>query len=410
VTRSPHPRDRRDDVVVVGAGVIGLSCAWRLAQRGLATVVVDPRPGEGASWAAAGMLAPVTEVHYGEEALLALNRAGAAGWPAFAAELEATSGSAIGHRTDGTLLVTADANDEAWAVQLYDFQRSLGLEVQHLNARRARDLEPVLSPSVRGALWVPGDHQVDNRLLLGALRVALRHARVEVLEQRVASIEMAATSVSGICLVDGTEVRAPAVVLAAGWASAALGAAVGVTVPVRPVKGQILRLRGRPGGALPQMTVRAVVQGASVYLVPRDDGTLVVGATVEEQGDDLSVTAGAVYELLRDARRVVPGVSEAELEEAVAGLRPGSPDNAPMIGTPMMATSVIGTSGAATTGARRHSPASGLVVATGHFRNGILLAPITADAVTSLVVDGELPSELSPFSPTRFDPAPGLAC
>jgi glycine oxidase len=183
---------------------------------------------------------------------------------------------------------------------------------------------------------------------------------------------------------DGTALQAPAVVLAAGcWSGTVAGLPAGAVPPVRPIKGQILRLGGDPERPLLRRSVRAVVQGASVYLVPRTDGTVVVGATVEERGFDSTVTAGAVYELLRDARRVVPGVTELELLEARAGLRPGSPDNAPMVG----ATTV-----------------AGLILATGHYRNGILLSPLTAETVADLVVGQDPPAEMVPFAPGRFSP------
>jgi glycine oxidase len=382
-------------VVVVGAGVIGLSCAWRLALDGLATVVVDPEPGRGASWVAAGMLAPVNELRYGEQDLLTLNLAAAECWPAFAADLEADSGRAVGLRTEGTVLAAVDEGDAAWAAELLDFQHELGLTSEPVSVRRARQLEPALAPGLRAAVWTPGDHQVDNRRLLAALTSAVEAHGVEIRRRRVVEVEVEDGGVRGVVLEDGDALAAPTVVVAAGHDSGSLPGLGEPALPVRPVKGQILRLRGPARPPLLHHTVRAIVQGASVYVVPRDDGTVVVGATVEERGRDTSVTAGAVYELLRDARRVVPGLSELELEETIAGLRPGSPDNAPLIGT---------------LPARPGGPdVAGLVVATGHFRNGILLAPITAAAVTGLVRGGDLPPELLPFSPARFAPAPGLA-
>lgn len=379
-------RAGRFDAVVVGGGAIGLAAAWLAAGRGLAVAVVDPEPGHGASWAAAGMLAPVTEVHYGEEALLALNLASVRRWPDFARTLEAATGCSVGLRTTGTLLVAAETGDRAWAEDLYRFQVELGLEVQWLAARAARELEPALAPGVRGAVWVPGDHQVHNRHLLRALLQACAASGVQLVRDRVRAVECAGGAVVGVLLSTGRALRAPAVVLAAGWSSGQVGGLPAGTVPpVRPVKGQILRLSPRPGhGGLLTRTVRGIVQGSSVYLVPRADGSVVVGATAEEQGPDRTVTAGAVYQLLRDAHRVVPGVTELVLDEAAAGLRPGSPDNAPLIGTP---------------GPRGPH---GLVLATGHYRNGILLTPLTAEAVAALVAGDQPPPEVTPFSPERF--------
>jgi glycine oxidase len=371
------------DVAVVGAGVIGLACAWQAARRGMAVTLVDPEPGRGASWVAAGMLAPVTEVHYGEEALLALNAASAARWERFAEDLVAATGRLVGYERCGTLLVAAEAGDRAWAQDLFRFQRELGLEVEWLTGRQARSLEPGLSPGISAAVWAPGDHQVHNRLLVDALIAAGAGAGVRTVLEPATAVELQGGRVAGVRLGSGRSVEAPVVVLAAGVATPGVtGLPAGAVPAVRPVKGQILRLAPRPGGPSLGRIVRGIVDGAAVYLVPRADGSLVVGATAEEQGHDTSVTAGAVYELLRDARRIVPGVAEMGLEEASAGLRPGSPDNGPIVGP---APGV-----------------NGLVLATGHFRNGILLAPITAEGVAAVVAGEGLPAELLPFGPGRF--------
>lgn len=372
------------DAVVVGGGTIGLTCAWRMARRGLHVAVVDPEPGRGASWVAAGMLAPVTEVHYTEERLVALTMASARRWPSFAVELEADAGSAIAYRTCGTLVVDGDDDDRAWSDELYRFQRSLGLDVERLNGRRVRQLEPNIAPGVRSGLLANGDHQVQTRRLVTALLAAGTARGVQWHRFPATAIDVAGGTVRGV-EVNGESLWAPVVVLAAGcWSGSIPGVPAGVVPPVRPVKGQILRLAGEARRILLQRSVRGLVQGSSVYLVPRADGTVVIGATVEERGFDTTVTAGAVYELLRDARRVVPGVAELELVEARAGLRPGSPDNAPVVG----ATTV-----------------SGLVLATGHYRNGILLSPLTADAVAAVVAGEEVPPEMAPFTPARFGPA-----
>jgi len=379
----------RYDAIVVGGGTIGLTSAWRMAQRGMAVAVVDPEPGRGASWVAAGMLAPVTEVHYTEERLLALTMAAARHWPSFAAELEASAGSDIGYRACGTLVVDADDGDRAWSDELYRFQCSLGLAVERLSARRVRELEPNIAPGVRSGLLAQGDHQVHTRRFVTALLAAATAHGVQWHHRPVTAIDITGGAVSGVVCDDG-ELLAPVVVLAAGcWSGSLGGVPAGVVPDVRPVKGQILRLAGDAGYPLLERSVRGLVRGSSVYLVPRDDGTVVVGATVEERGYDTTVTAGAVYELLRDARRVVPGVTELQLVEARAGLRPGSPDNAPVVG----ATSV-----------------AGLIVATGHYRNGILLSPLTADAVAALAAGAEPPAEMAPFTPARFvAPAPSVA-
>ena len=382
----PTSAMRCPDAIVVGAGVIGLAIAWRAAERGVAVTLIDPAPASGASWAAAGMLAPVTEVHYGEQALLALNLASNARYPSFVAELEACSGKPAGYRAGGTLAVALDADDRAVLDELRDFQRSLGLEVDALTGRECRRLEPMLAPGVQGGSLVTGDHQVDNRLLTGALLAATEVVGVRVVRERVSEIVLTHDVATGVRLDSGAVIAAAAVVLAAGcWSAGIAGLTEEILPPVRPVKGQILRLRV-PSTHQPFLTrtVRGTVRGAPVYLVPRAGGELVIGATVEKLGYDERVTAGGVYELLRDAHTLVPGITELPLVESRAGLRPGSPDNAPVVGQSVL---------------------PGLVLATGHYRNGILLTPITADAVAELLTTGAMPPVMAPFSPHRFSAA-----
>jgi glycine oxidase len=366
------------DVLVVGGGVIGLGVAWRAAQVGMAVTVVDPSPGRGASWAAAGMLAPVTEVHYGEQALLRLNLAAADRWPGFAAELEEAAGRQVGYRRCGTLSVARDTDDNAALEDLYRFQLRCGLQVERLRSRDCRRLEPGLAPSVRGGVLAPGDHQVDNRALAGALLAACERAGVRLLADRATGLRLDGERVTGVRLAGGGSPAAATVVLAAGcWSRELGGLAAELLPPVRPVKGQLLHLRGPAAEPLCRHNVR----GLEVYVVPRADGRVVVGATVEEQDFDTRVTAGAVHDLLRAALELLPDVAELELVETVAGLRPGSPDNAPLLGP---------------------AGVDGLVVATGHYRNGILLAPVTAEAVAELLATGRVPAAIAPFSPARL--------
>ena len=370
------------DAVVVGGGAIGLAAAWRAAVAGLSVEVVDPSPGGGASFAAAGMLAPVTEVHYGEEPLLGLNLASARRYPAFIAELEDAAGRRAGYRACGTLAVAADNDDNAALGELFDFQRRLGLEVTRLTSRECRGLEPALAPSIRGGVRVEGDHQVDPRALTAALLDAGRAAGVRPIAARAAGVVVVDGRATGVRLDNGEVRPAGAVVLAAGaWTSGLAGLPPDVVPPIRPVKGQILRLRGPAADPLLGGNLRGLVGGSPVYLVPRPDGRLVVGATAEEKGFDGAVTAGAVYGLLRDACALVPGVSELELAETTAAFRPGSPDNAPLVGATVV---------------------DGLLLATGHHRNGILLTPVTADAVAALLTGAAVPDVVAPFDPRRF--------
>jgi glycine oxidase len=379
-TRSP-------DVLIVGGGVIGLAIGWQATLRGLSVTVVDPEPGSGASHHAAGMLAPVTEVHYGEEDLLRLNLAAAARYPSFVGELEAAaagSAGSVGYRTTGTLAAAFDADDKALLDDLHRYQLELGLSSIPLSSREARALEPFLAPGVRGGLLVEGDHQVDNRALVAALLVACERAGV-VFDRRPAhAVDVRHDRVLGV---DGRP--AGQLVLAAGCRTRELeGLPPAAVPPVRPVKGQILRLRDDPAHPILGRTVRAFVRGRPVYLVPRESGEIVVGATTEELGLDTRTTVGGVLELLDDARHLLPGITELELVEAAAGLRPGSPDNAPMIGRGVL---------------------EGLIVATGHYRNGVLLAPVTADAIAELLTTGELPPGFGRFDPARFAGQPTRA-
>jgi glycine oxidase len=374
---------RTSDVLVIGGGIIGLVTAWRAAQRGLATAVVDPEPGGGAAQVAAGMLAAVTELHYGEETLLALNLASARRYPEFAAELTELTGHDLGYRRCGTLAVALDADDRAHLRELHALQQRSGLASEWLPGRECRRLEPMLAPGVRGGLRVDGDHQIDPRRLAAALVAACERSGVVFHRAWAQRLDVAGDRAVGLTTADGTALRADRVVLAAGSLSGRLaGVPDELLPPVRPVKGQVLRLAVPPRYApFLSRTVRAVVRGSHVYLVPRENGELVVGATSEELGWDTTVTAGGVYELLRDAHELVPGITELPLTETRAGLRPGSPDNAPLLGP---------------------SGLAGLLLATGHYRNGVLLTPVTGDVLAHALVTGELPEEARPFTPQRF--------
>lgn len=373
------------DVVVVGGGVIGLACGWRLAQRGRNVAVVDPAPASAATRAAAGMLAPVTEVRYGEEALLALGVESLRRYPGFVADLEAASGREVGLRTEGTLLVATDAGDRALLSDLHDFQRSLGLDAELLASRECRSLEPGLSPDIRCGLLVRSDHSIDNRRLAAALLdVVARDATL--VRDAADAVDVDEARGHSVRLNGGDVLRAQTIVVAAGpWSAAIPGLPEQARPRVRPVKGEILRLRARAAAQLPTRSLRGFVNGREVYLVPRADGEVVVGATVEEMGFDATVRTGAVRELLRDARAILPVIDELEFVEASAAHRPGSPDNRPIIG----ATGI-----------------GGVLLATGHYRNGVLLTPVTADLVADLATDGTANAELAALvSPRRFSPA-----
>ena len=365
-------------VVVIGGGVIGLAVAWRAAQRGHAVRVIERGElGAGTSRVAAGMLAPVTEADAGELALLELGLRSARAWPAFADELAAASGADPGLRRCGSLVVARDRDEAAALERELALRLDLGLDVERVLASAARRLEPALAPTVRLALAVPGDHAADPRALVLALTEAARRAGVQLRTRTtVQRIRIDRGRVTGVELAGGELVQAGQVVVAAGaWSGAIAGLPDAARIPLRPVKGQILRLRDPQGSGLLERIVR--FEGG--YLVPRGDGRYVLGATMEERGFDTTVTAGGLYELLRDAGELVPGVHELVVEEAAAGLRPATPDNAPVLGT--------------------GAEVDGLVWATGHHRNGILLAPVTADIVAAVLDGDAAPPQ---FAPGRF--------
>jgi len=346
---------------VIGGGPIGLASAWRAAQRGMRVVVFDDgRPG---AWhVAAGMLAPVAEAEFGERDLLELGLRSAAAYEAFCGELS------VPLRTRGTLVVARDADEAEALDRLHAFRRRLELQAERLRPSQARRLEPALAPTVRLALAVEGDHSVDPRRLVAALREAARDAGV-AFRGAACAVRAHGDRVTGV-----DDVAAGAVVVAAGVGVARLD--VPERIPVRPVKGQVLRLRDPRGPGLVDRTIR----GEHAYLVPRDDGTYVLGATMEERRDT-APTAGGVYELVRDMSEVVPGVLELEIEAVLGGLRPATPDNLPAIG---------------------RGGVENLVWATGHFRNGILLTPVTAELVAAALAGEAAPEWAAPADPRRF--------
>jgi glycine oxidase len=370
------------DVVVVGGGVIGLCCAWRLAQGGARTVVLDrAEPPAGATRVAAGMLAPIGELAFGEPQLLRMTIAAAGLYPDFVAELEAASEMGSGYARHGALHIALDRDEAAELRRVHDLQRSLGLGAEWLPPRRCRELEPGLTPSFYGGVHAPGEAAIDPRRMTAALLVALAAEGVEV--RRGADVVapiLEGERLEGVCTRVGEELRASHIVLATGaWAGAEGWLPESARPPVRPVKGEILELRS-PDGTPP---CERIVASERVYLVPRPDGRLIVGATTEERGFDATVTAGGVHELLREAYRLLPDVAEMELVESMAGLRPGTPDNLPLIGRGAL---------------------DGLLLACGHYRNGILLAPLTGEAVAGVVAGKPLPESLAAAEPvsSRF--------
>jgi glycine oxidase len=370
------------DAIIIGAGAIGLSIGWKASQLGLSVLVVEraDSPGGAASGVAAGMLAPVTEVHYGEDKLLNLNLASARRYPSFVDELTNASGITVQLGPPSTLFVALNRDQHEALLRLHDYQASLGLNAKLLNSQETRSLEPALHPSTLGGIVADEESAVDPLLLTRALVPAFRNAAGELrCNARVQSLVIKDSVCRGV-IVDEEEIAAGQVVLCAGAFSGGIAEVPSeVAENLRPVKGQVVRLGHR---AKEPPLLEHVIRTEDVYLVPRGNGEIVVGATVEEQGFDTSVTAGGILDLLIAAEEAAPGVRELALVRAEAGLRPGTPDNAPLLGK----TSI-----------------EGLIVATGHYRNGILLTPVTADAVATILAKGEEPAEIQPFSPSRFE-------
>ncbi len=353
---------RSYDAIIVGGGVIGLSCAWRAARDGARVALVDrAEPPAGATRVAAGMLAPVGELTFGEPELLQMTLAAAERYPSFVEELEAETGVSTGYARLGALHIALDRDEAAELRRVHDLQRSLGLGAEWLPPRGCRELEPGLTPSFNGGVHAPDEAAVDPRALSAALLAALAGRGVEVRTgTEVVAARLDGERIAGVRTASGEELCAAAVVLAAGAWSGAEWLPESARPPVRPVKGQIVELRSRDGVA----PCRRILASERVYLVPREDGRLIVGATVEEQGFDTAVTAGGVHELLREAYRLLPDVAEMELLDAAAGLRPGTPDNLPLVGLGAL---------------------DGLILACGHYRNGVLLAPLAAEKVAELL-------------------------
>ena len=379
------------DVIVVGGGVIGTAIAWRAAVAGRTVTLIDPGTDDKASLVAAGMLGPVSESVFGEQDLLALNLHAIDRFPAFNAELEAAAGQPTGLRTEGTLAVAYDSGDLAALDRLTEFRHSIGLKAERLDARACRRLEPFLAPSTRGGVLATGDLSVDNRRYLAALQTAAALAGVRTVAAQVTDVAPGLVRFrAGPATLRRT--RRPSCPPRT-WSSRPAGVPPASTGCQTRSARRSARSRGRFCGSdtreLPHIighTVRAIVQGRDIYLVPRADGELVVGATQEER-DDRDITAGAVHDLLRDAMTAVPAISELILAEASAGRRPGTSDNGPILG-PVAPAGPIG------------DPR--LIIAAGHFRNGVLLSAVTADAVVALLAGGETHQAWTPFNPGRL--------
>lgn len=366
-----------DKTIVIGGGAIGLAVAWRLARDGHRVLVVErDRPGRAASWVAAGMLAPISEAHFHDQTFTAFARASLARFPAFVEELQADAGMAVALDTRGTLVVARDRDDAEYIRRAYEYRVSAGLPVEWLGGSQARELEPLLSPRVSAAMSVTGDYQVDTRAFVTALQRACANRGVEIRAgTAVERVHVTGDAVEGV-EVAGETIAARTVIVAAGaWSGAVAGIPEDCVPPVRPVKGQMLRL-----ARTADFPLARVIRSPRAYLLPKDDGSVVVGATQEEMGFDTTPTAGGIRDILEHAWEIVPALSELPFEAVEVGLRPATRDGWPILGPTRI---------------------RGLVMATGHFRHGILLTPATADAIAEGVASSTFPESVAPFSPAR---------
>ncbi|MGW0227191.1 glycine oxidase ThiO [Actinopolymorpha singaporensis] len=386
-------------IAVLGAGVIGLACGVELLRAGHDVRVFDPAPVSGATHAAAGMLSPAGEAWHGEENLLRLGVESAGLWPEYAAWLESATGVDVDHRRAGTLLVGRDHDDVQVVRRILDVLAAHGIEYEELRRRGLCEREPELSTRVAGGAYLPGDHSVNPRRVSAALLTLLgdRVERCRAVPSPVPAWghgddDGSTASVDGVRTEDGRLVPADAVLVATGHR---LPPQVPQHRLVRPVRGEILRVR-LPADQAPTRTVRAVVHGEPVYVVPRADGEVVIGATQEEHAGQPTPTVGGVARLLDAARTLLPGLERAEILEVLARHRPGTPDNGPLLGP---------------------TGVTGLFLAAGHHRGGVLLAPVTARILRTQIEAGGRPrqspvgeappaaaSEVADaFSPNRFD-------
>ncbi len=375
-------QDNVKSIIIVGGGIIGLATAWQLAKRGFSVRLFDRgQAGRQASWAAAGMLSQQIELRPGYETLMPLLRQSAAMWPGFAAQLEAESGRPVNYRTCGTLVPALNDDELRQLRHNYRYLQSLTpkLAIEWVDGEAMRSLCPLLARTVRGGLVSTHDHQVDNRLVVQALVVVLRKVDVELFEHTaVSELLLDGDCCRGI-VAGGRRVLADHTIVAAGAWSRQLGGLPPESLPpVRPVKGQVLALE-IPSVCQP---LTHVITSTKTYLAPKGN-RLIVGATVEEEGFDTSITSGGLMDLLFGAYQLMPGTREWRVAETWAGLRPGTYDNEPIFGA---------------------SGIAGLTYATGHYRNGILLAPITACKVAEYVATGTLPTELANYTLARFSP------
>lgn len=359
--------------VIVGAGIIGLATAFELHARGVEVTLIDPAPGLGASHAAAGMLAPTAETTWGQDGLHQLMSYSAKAYPEFIDRIFHATGQRAAYVENSTLVIAAEVADMDALLELKRLQDSLGFSAERLMPSAARKLEPALATNIAGAIYCAEDQQVDPRSLLNIL---ISYFEASIVHETVVGLLSQGSTTSGVITSGGRRICADQVLLASG-----IGQIPGVSkLALRPVYGDIVRLQGSMRFPLIKRTIRGIVHREPVYLVPRADGSLVLGASSREDGQE-HVNVGRLHALLDNARRLVPGIVDTTLNEAIVRARPTTPDDRPLIGR----------------------LDAGLVLSTGYSRHGVLLAPLGAQISSRLLLDEPQDAHLlAAVSPERF--------
>tara|TARA_Y100001001_G_scaffold89507_1_gene87457 strand:- start:304 stop:1419 length:1116 start_codon:yes stop_codon:yes gene_type:complete len=368
-------------VLIIGGGIIGLSIAWRLIGIGKKVVVVDKRNlGKEASWAAAGMLSGRLDLKPSEKRLLPIFEKSHHAWPKFAKELENKSGKHIGYRKEGTLMIACDINEEQKLKNNYNFLKNNNIHVSWLSGNKIREKEPYVSNNVLSGFFSPEDHHVNNRYILDALITILKKNKNNCIFKENTEVEKIITDkdqVIGVQTRNETIKTKEIIICSGAWTNKIKNIEI-KEVPIRPVKGQMVCLKMPKNISL----LKHILWRENVYLVPRDNSDLIIGATEEEMGFDKSLTAGGIYNLLKIAREVLPAIENLSIVESWAGLRPATRDEAPIIGP--------------------SKKIKGLIYATGHHRNGILLAPLTSNVIKNYYLNGKIENDFNNLRPGRF--------
>jgi glycine oxidase len=368
-------------ILIIGGGIIGLSIAWRLIGIGKKVIIIDKKNlGKEASWAAAGMLSGRLDLKPCEKKLLPIFEKSHLAWPKFAEELENKSGKSIGYKKEGTLRLACDLHEEKKLKNNYDFLKNNKVNITWLSGDKIRDKEPYVSNNVLSGFFSPDDHHVNNRYILDALITILKKNKNNCIFKENTEVEKIITNKNQVIGVKTNNeiIKTKEIIVCSGaWTSKIKNIEI-KEVPIRPVKGQMVCLKVPKNISL----LKHILWRENVYLVPRNNSDLIIGATEEEMGYDKSLTVGGIYNLLKIAREVLPAIEDLSIVESWSGLRPTSRDDAPIIGP--------------------SKKLKGLIYATGHHKNGILLAPLTSSVIKNYYLNGNIGNDFNNFEPGRF--------